>query len=66
MLVVVLLFLMAFVAGAAAQKARSAESIRKNWLSLAIAIVATILYFGYTVGTDMAHRDNARSAAAAV
>jgi hypothetical protein len=58
MTMLIFLFLLAFAGGLATQEARRAKSASSRVLSGALAIAFTVVYFGYTLGKDMALRDN--------
>jgi hypothetical protein len=57
MFTIIFLFFLAFLAGAAAQESRRPQSPIPKYASLAIAAVFTLLFFGYTIGKDLANRD---------
>jgi FtsH-binding integral membrane protein len=63
MFTVIFLFALAFLAGVSAQESRRPQSPIPKYASLAIAVVFTLLFFGYTVGKDMAKRDSGVEAA---
>ena len=58
MTTVIILFVLAFLAGGGAQQGRSGPSSASRKIGFVIAIVFTIIYFGYVLGKDLAHRDN--------
>jgi hypothetical protein len=54
----VLLFLIAFSSGVAAQSARTAKSPAARNATLVIAVLMALIHFGYGVGKDLARADN--------
>ena len=63
MTLMVFLFLLAFAGGLATQEVRRAKSRSARILSGVIAIAFTVIYFGYTVGKDLALRENSAASA---
>jgi hypothetical protein len=62
MTTLILLFLLAFSGGLATQEARRAKSRTARVLSGVIAIAFTLIFFGYTLGKDLALRENSANA----
>ena len=58
MTTVIFLFALAFLAGGGAQQGRSGKSPTSRKIGFVIAIVFTLIYFGYVLGKDLAHRKN--------
>ena len=63
MTLLILLFLLAFAGGFATQEARRAKSRSSRVLAGCLAIAFTVIYFGYTLGKDLALRENAATSA---
>jgi len=63
MTVLIFLFLLAFAGGLATQEARHAKSRSSRVLSGVLAIAFTLIYFGYTMGKDLALQENSASSA---
>ena len=65
MTLLIILFLLAFGGGLATQEARQAKSRNHRVVSGALAIAFTVIFFGYTIGKDMALQENATTSAPA-
>ena len=58
MLTAIIGFLFGLAVGVTAQESRRPQSRISKQVAGGLAIVLTLLFFGYTVGKDLAKRDN--------